>query len=178
MSAWLCSDTFIKQIVCTGLARRDDYYCMAYAMGKRGKEMEDARLYPDEFATEVAILLRAENYRSVNAHYADGETHFGDPLKADPLRITLGELEQCARIPIGYALKMLACYEYQACEASDWETTLAHKICGMIRRNLSDRTPGYEAAPWGDPFEFNAPAPYLISLTALANEGRRAAARK
>lgn len=173
MSAWLCEDEFLKQIACAGLVGKDDYHRPAYVMGKRGQELDDARLYPDEFASEVAILLRAENYRSLAARYQSrAESYFGDAAKAPPIRVTLGDLDRARLIPIGYAVKMLDCYEYQACEARDWFETLAYKVANELRRNLSRRTDHYEAAPWGDCFPFSQPAPELVSLYALARKTR------
>ena len=47
------------------------------------------------------------------------------------------------------ALKALHCYEYQACDAPDWETTEAHAFCRALEHALIASLPGYSEAPWG-----------------------------
>lgn len=45
-------------------------------------------------------------------------------------------------------LKAIACYEYQTCEASNWENSPARAFCDALRRLCIHHLPGYEEAPW------------------------------
>jgi hypothetical protein len=40
-------------------------------------------------------------------------------------------------------LKALHCYQYQACETSDWEETQAYAFCRALERALVQELPGY-----------------------------------
>jgi hypothetical protein len=174
MSAWLCSDEFIAQIVCAGMHGNHSVDSIASAAGFYYDDRAEARVDQDGFASAIALILRAENYRSLYARY--GDRSFWSPLEeqAPPFKITLGQIEQARRIPLGYALKMLDCLQYQSCEARDWTETRAFKICDAIRGNLSSRVEGYNTdGAWGDPFPFAAPAPELIGLTKLARAPRK-----
>ncbi|ETB37543.1 hypothetical protein O974_28215, partial [Mycobacterium avium 11-0986] len=41
------------------------------------------------------------------------------------------------------------CYEYQACEPNDWQTTEAYAFCRELHNMLIQVLPGYDPAPWG-----------------------------
>ena len=43
---------------------------------------------------------------------------------------------------IGQALGALACYEYQACESENWESSFAFALCKAIRKALCSRISG------------------------------------
>jgi hypothetical protein len=43
-------------------------------------------------------------------------------------------------------LRLLATYEYQACETDNWPDTEAHAFCRMLRGEAIRRLPGYESA--------------------------------
>ena len=45
-------------------------------------------------------------------------------------------------------LKALACYEYQSCEAPDWEGSSAQRLCRVIERELIVTLRGWQEAPW------------------------------
>lgn len=45
-------------------------------------------------------------------------------------------------------LKLISCYEYQACERPDWEESAARDYCDYLRRVLVTRLPGYAEAAW------------------------------
>lgn len=46
-------------------------------------------------------------------------------------------------------LKAVGCYEYQACEAPDWEGSDAQRICQKLTKALILRLPGFDDSPWG-----------------------------
>jgi hypothetical protein len=89
-------------------------------------------------ADKLGAMLWTENYRSVNYRYPDRDASV-PAYTYRPSRIT---------DPVA-VLKQIACYEYQACERPDWETSEAFKLCARLRTIAINRLPGYEAAAWG-----------------------------
>lgn len=59
-------------------------------------------------------------------------------------------------------LKAIDCYEYQACEAPNWDASVAKAFCQWLRKQAIYFLPGYEKAEWGidDP---EPTAPTVIS---------------
>jgi hypothetical protein len=53
-------------------------------------------------------------------------------------------------------LKLLDCYEYQACEHPEWPTSEAQSFCDALRSRLIHELDGYDAAPWGWPARVEA----------------------
>lgn len=79
-----------------------------------------------ENSSKVAAILMAENVKSVNAKYGDNE----QPAYA------FEYLPQAHKRPVGNIIGALDCYEYQACETSDWDTSNAHDIIAGFRKHL------------------------------------------
>ncbi len=95
-------------------------------------------------AAVVFSILAGENIASLKSRYRDAESLIGVPM-FDPSVVK-------AAVPsVPAMLKSLACYEYQSCEHSGWEASLAFKICRGIERALIQRLPGYDSAAWGAP---------------------------
>ncbi len=90
-----------------------------------------------ETVNRVGCMLVAENRRSVNARYREDELE--DIYEFDEMP---GDITPAA------GLSILACYEYQACEASDWEDTEAHAFCRQLQNALVGNLPGYKETPW------------------------------
>lgn len=97
----------------------------------------------EDTATETGRMLVRQNVRSVNHRYRDND----DP---DELAAEFEYKPSTARnmTPVE-VLKLIACYEYQACESPDWRRTEAHEFCQALRNRLIGFLPGYDAAPWG-----------------------------
>lgn len=97
------------------------------------------RFDPNKFndLQRIGQILTDENYRSVNYRY-DTET-------LAPIYL-YHRTQAFAPVVI---LKLLACYDYQACETPDYERSIACKIANEIRKNAVTFLPGYEDAPWG-----------------------------
>ena len=108
-------------------------------------------------------VLLDENIRSLNARYPDDN---GETTDRDWISImgTLREPDYVGRsIPAvdrwiqgretGHLVGLLQGYEYQACESSDWEQSLAFMLCRQIRayllEDLSRRDAGDERG-WAD----------------------------
>ncbi len=75
---------------------------------------------------ELGQIMVDENYRSVNYRYKTDDK----PHTYMYSRYTVKATD---------AAQHLDCYEYQACETSDWEITLAFRICAHLRRNICKR---------------------------------------
>ena len=102
------------------------------------------------YRTVVGAVLHAQNKRSVCARYWATE--------ADEFPVY-----QCRRIAATItpqrALAAVACYEYQACETSDFEQTLASAICRMIEEHALAALRAGE--PWGLDEEHVRPEPLV-----------------
>jgi hypothetical protein len=124
MSAFLCSDNHINALVEYAFSDRDDYIYLRHRFGAADKQA-------------LAELLYNENWRSLRTRYNDPETGPGITYRPRPLldAITI--------------LKLCDCYDYQACETEDYDTTRAAKAINFIRHKAIRALPGYEEAPWG-----------------------------
>ncbi len=91
---------------------------------------------------KVGQMLVDQNYRSVEARY-----HEPSQIPRYRFRPYIKPLSQVDMI------KLSQCYDYQACETEDYETTAAARLMKGIRSKAIRALPGYEAAPWGLPEE-------------------------
>lgn len=79
-----------------------------------------------ENAAKVAVILKAENVRSVNAKYRENQAS-----------AYVFEYDRSARKrPMGNIIGAMECYEYQACEAEDWDKSNALEIIQGLRKHL------------------------------------------
>ena len=161
MSAYLVDDNHVIQLaafVCNADQSNLDHLRRHHAHGMRGDRNNPVE--QEKLATHLANVLLAENYRSLRARYSDDD-------EAHSVIVTLGEVMRADQIPPVNILHSLACYEYQACESSDWTETDAFKLCDAIRLAAIKKLPGYDDAPWGAPFEFEHPATPVVSLLSM-----------
>lgn len=121
MSAWMCSNQHISAIV------------HAYVPPEWSR---DQPTLADRKAT--AKILFDENVRSLKSRYPNHPHNYKFTMVSPRREYTVVEL-----------LKLIDCYEYQACETNDFKETAAAKICREYREHLIGRLPGYDAAPWG-----------------------------
>ncbi len=160
MSAYLVEDEHVKQLaayLCNDDQSSLNHLAEWHGCGFKGDGLPVER---DKLATHYANVLLRENYRSLRARYDDAEI----PHR---VKVTLGEVTRSSLIPAVNVLHSLACFEYQACESDDWESTDAYKLCEEIKRKAIRRLPGYDDAPWGAPFKFKQPAAEVISLSSM-----------
>jgi hypothetical protein len=100
-----------------------------------------------ERATETARMLIRENIRSIEARY--GAAHNFSALQPEDYEfkpVAFPRLRPDTAVP--QVLKLVHCYEYQACETSDWEETMAHAWCRTLEREAIHHIPGYHDADW------------------------------
>lgn len=77
-------------------------------------------------SAEVAKILMDANVKSVNERYNDDTVH----------EYEFEYLPQARKRPIGNIIGALDCYEYQACEAGDWNESNALEIVQGLRKHL------------------------------------------
>lgn len=91
---------------------------------------------------EFVLLIRAENYRSVNYRY-DEETPVPE-FNPDPDITAFTAVE---------LVKILRSVRYQSCECRDYEATEAYKALMIVMAHAASgvvaRLPEYDKAPWG-----------------------------
>lgn len=111
----------------------------------------DPREFPDQLGRG---LLRA-NWDSLAARYQGRVTeHFanGDQVAtyAAPRRPRIFGVYPAKRgAELACVLKQLDCFDYQACEVTDYRATWARAVTDALRRAAICRLPDYQAAPWG-----------------------------
>ena len=102
---------------------------------------------------ELGQILVDENLRSIHARYPDTVTNpEGTPGPCARYWETAYKYQApnpLKRLNAVTALKAINCYQYQACESDDWETTRAYAFCQDLKESLIRALPGYDDAPWG-----------------------------
>ncbi len=143
MSAFVVSHKHINAIVSYGTVP-------VYGDAARIRLNDGTTLYFDDYGDlqHAAEILLAENVRSVQERYPDTV----DNLKDMPGVIAeVGEpiifRFVNGKKPVDI-IKACDCYDYQACETDDYNTTDAHRIVDNIRERAINNLPGYDEAPW------------------------------
>ena len=145
MSAFIVGKPHIDAIVRLAVKHQVHWYFE--------NQSHDARVELDR----LGQLLIDENVKSVEYRYQDSElTNLPGPDNSGWL------------IPYSYSpfrggtptpvegLKLVNCYEYQACEHPGWEASEAHRFTQALTHNLISALPGYDNAQgweWTDASE-------------------------
>jgi hypothetical protein len=148
MSAWMVSKRHIDVMVTLAMVRQHGDL-LTYWWG-------DLR-HGVASADELGKILARENARSLEHRYGDGAEMVWWNIEA--YRWQRVHLPQP-----GELFRGIACYEYQACEASDWPETEAHAIVEALTARVIERVPCPENAPWGWD-ESNTTPDRSVSLT-------------
>ena len=100
----------------------------------------------------VAVMLYAANIKSVAERY-EGRQETPEAIKILPIsrNLFVKDPEIWTLADFAQAYKSIDCYEYQACDADDWNESEAKGFCDALRDYLSRAIPGYEEAEWGAP---------------------------
>ncbi len=98
-------------------------------------------------AAACGQMLWDENVRSVRHRYP-GELELPGPIDCD---YQYGRHNLAWGFRLGgdlslQVLRMLACYEYQACETPDWRDTEAYAFCRNLQAHAIRNLPGYDDA--------------------------------
>ncbi len=159
MSAFLCSNTHINTLASAAencIYIRSTLESWRAGTGKK-PVCEDVIRWRQSLSDLAAIghILHNENVRSVNGRYHEFNEY---PYKSR-------RLYPCDAVIL---IKAIQCYNYQACESDDWESTTAHEITKNLMSHAISKLPGYDKAPWG--IEEAAPQsqPKLVSLLEVA----------
>lgn len=105
-------------------------------------------------AEEIAMALRRANVDALTERYGDGDDTEGYTYKEYRNKAALTPLA---------ILKACICYDYQASEVPNYETTLAAQITASIVNSAVRELPGYEAQIWGFPDDELTPPPALVA---------------
>lgn len=125
MSAWICSDLHINTLAAFAKAHDIRVY---YNGG-----------FIDNEPQRIAAILYTANVESVNQRYeADDDS---STFTYAPVNVT--------KIKPVVIIKACHCFDYQACEVDNYESTVAYFIIQAIIGAACRILPGYEAAPWG-----------------------------
>ena len=87
--------------------------------------------------------MEYENHESVKARYP---THEHTP--PDRYAFPHHWFTVPPRLSAVDALKLLQCYEYQACEHKGWKESATRRFCDQLKDVLIRQLPGYDASPW------------------------------
>jgi hypothetical protein len=141
MSAFMVSENHIDAIVLTALFGPSEF-CKPYKgewyapyFGNPSKKLD----YDN--AVELGQLLTDANVESLKARYPR-ENHDVEPYTIQNLELSRNRYSALA------ILKLIQCYEYQACEYDGWESSAAAKFCAALTRRLITCLPGYDPLPW------------------------------
>lgn len=130
MSAFVVSDAHINAIVNFTLICAPAYKLSGYSFQGEYHEWPSPE--------KLGQILLDENVRSVNARYSN---------KTEPDTFVFKRTWKA--VSAVTMLKALDCLDYQSCESSDWEDTLAYRLIEVMRQWTIGRLPGYEEAEWG-----------------------------
>jgi hypothetical protein len=148
MSAFVVSHDHIDALLSFALSNRT-YGPVSYYV----TDTQRLVAITEENATEVGRILLTENERSVRSRYPAAAC--GD----EAMPGTVGQDAESYKFrpwprpvdPVA-ALKGCSCFDYQACETDDYESSLAWTIVNAIRDRAISRLPGYDNAQG---WEFN-----------------------
>lgn len=110
---------------------------------------------------EIADILRRANVDSLKARYGHGEDTEG---------YSFTEYRNKAALTPLAILKACICFDYQACEIPNYETTLAAQITASIVNSAVRELPGYDAQHWDFPDDLPPPLRILRTTTETADE--------
>ena len=126
MSAYIVNKKHIDALV--SYFKKMDGYAFNEALRKP--------ILSEDAPNEIGQILVDANYKSVNERYDSEDV---------PEKYEHELYKICTPVEI-----LTACdgFEYQACEADDWESSSAFSIINGIRSVAIRKLPGYEEAAW------------------------------
>lgn len=142
MSAYLCTDAHISALA---------GYAVKHNLPRYVKNLD---LADPSSAAELARRLHAVNLASVNFRYRENNSD-SFTFDARAARCELSAVQ---------VIKAAHCFNYQACEPSDWDETAEARLIQAIISSASHDLPGYNEAAWGVPQDCAAkPAPVVAA---------------
>jgi hypothetical protein len=104
--------------------------------------------------SDIGRILLAENERSVCHRYPDCVPgNAPGVIGQECINYRFKPYQKLHRMPfpamLATVIKACHCFDYQACETDDYESSIAHKIIRAIEARAIRALPHYENAPWG-----------------------------
>lgn len=142
MSAFLVSEDHIRYLIQAGLCMNTYGNLRWFSHGTESEQPRQLGELDDHNASEVGNMLWRENHASVSYRYnaAGG---------ACPVYVHDKAGAKVFRIDPVWVLKLIQCYEYQACEHPGWCDSAARAFCEALQTRAIHHLPGYDDAPWG-----------------------------
>jgi len=138
MSAFVVSEAHIDYLIEAGLTLPGHYGPLRWFAPGAGTYQQRVRELRPDNASEVGLMLWAENHRSVSYRYDEVQAtpayrfvHRYRPLRIDPVVV----------------LKAVNCLDYQSCETPDWKQTEAYAFLESLKETAIRRLPGYDGGP-------------------------------
>jgi hypothetical protein len=146
MSAWLCSQEHINLLVNASKHPREQDFDMLVKENLRSLEARyPGRDFLDEWKTHARTFkFRADKPSAiVSTALVKNADHVRGPIGVDSARVTATQI-----------VKAADCYDYQACETDDYNTTQAAKYVTEVRKQAvaaGGESTGklYDALLWG-----------------------------
>ena len=142
MSTMILSNTHISMMVSWAVKRafgKRSAYCLTYYYGKEHHDIDDST------ADRIARILAEANVAAYN------DTYNATPDNPEPTVDSVGFSYRpqvvASTSPVSY-LKLLDCYEYQACSWTGFEDSEQQAILKAMRRYGIGVLPGYVDAKW------------------------------
>ena len=140
MSAFLMQEQHIGLLAAAAFDYGSLQYGITYDHGHKLKTVE-----------QVAQVLAQANLDSIAARYGDSPDSPEYVAGCQRLAAAYLANHRHSRDPVRTVdlCKLANCYDYQACEVSNYYGTLAHKLMIQLRGGLLERLPGYDdSAAW------------------------------
>ncbi len=146
MSAYVVEAEHIRYLLASAMAMDSQGPFRWYHRGSEAEATFSSHVLDYTNADEIGQMLWGANYDSVNSRYSEEDSA---PVYSHPVfkRYDLDAVQ---------ILKACDCYEYQSCETSDWDTSLAHAFIESLRRQAVTKLAGYSDAEWGPPLSREA----------------------
>ena len=120
-----------------------------------------SRKYAGEMdPTELGLMLWKENAASVMSRYPDDDYE-------DYAYVNTYKFKRYHDIKPALLAQTVGCYDYNACEHDEYETSEAKQAVDALVWSLMKRLPGYEAAPYGASDESEIEGLYLKGAVSL-----------
>lgn len=131
MSAFLVDPEHINVLIQAGLTRKYP------GIGLSWHHLGESYALEYNTADRVGQMLLDANAASVNHRYDEDEMYIYSYTQ--PQHTNWSPVE---------VLKAIHCYQYQACEPDDWNTSEANAFCDALTHYVINKMPGYDQAPW------------------------------
>ena len=150
MSAFIVDRNHIRYLVASALHVTTRMHPVKRFLWWHGEEWHE--LTPEN-ATEVGQMLWDECIASVRFRYFDPE--YPDDILPGPIDEDFTYLHQSPpgnfNPDLAQVFMAADCYDYQSCEHPSWEESSAKAFTSALRRETTQRLPGYDDALWGAP---------------------------